>query len=152
MSALLEALYHSDLAEWLRHARWGYAFVNASHIFGIALLIGAIVPLNLRLLGCWRSMPIEALARILIPVAATGLLLAVVTGSLLFTSRAPDYAALGLFRLKMALLFAGIFHALWIRFGGLRHSHDQLRTIGLFSLLVWPAVLICGRLLAFVEP
>ncbi len=152
MSALLDALYHSGLAEWLRDARWGYALVNASHIFGIALLIGAIVPLNLRLLGCWRSMPLEALARVLVPVATTGLALAVATGSMLFVSRAPEYAALGLFRIKMALLFAAVLHALWIRLGGWRRSFDQLRAIGLFSLLVWPAVLLCGRLLAFVEP
>ena len=151
MAALLDALYHSGPAEWLRHARWGYALINASHIFGIALLIGAIVPLNLRLIGCWRSTPLEVLVRILVPLAATGLVLAVGTGSLMFASRAPEYAALGLFRLKMALLLAAVLHALWIRFGGWNRSHEQLRVIGLFSLLIWPAVLLCGRLLAFAE-
>ena len=68
----LSALEQLPFVAELRNSRWTYATVNASHIVGIALLFGAIVPLDLRLMGCWRSVPIQTLARILVPVAAAG--------------------------------------------------------------------------------
>ncbi len=150
MTALLEALYHSDPATWLRHGRWGYVLVNASHILGIALLIGAITPLNLRLLGFWRSIAVDDLARVLVPVSVAGLTLAIVSGSLLFASRAPEYAAMELFLLKMGFVLIAVLHALRVHLSGWRRTQTQLRTIGLFSLLIWLSVLLCGRLLGFV--
>ena len=97
MEPVLDALVASAPAQWLRFSRWGYAAVNTTHVFGIALLVGAILPLDLRLIGLWRSVALEPLARVLVPVAATGLLLAVSTGAFLFITRATEYAAIELF-------------------------------------------------------
>ena len=104
---LVDAL--TALQEWapvtaLRNSRWTYASVNAAHIVGIALLFGAIVPLDLRLVGWRRAVPIRTMARVLLPVAIAGLVLAVVAGLALFSVRAAKYAATGLFQLKMALI------------------------------------------------
>jgi hypothetical protein len=152
LDAVLEALGGSGLAQWLRFSRWGYAAVNTTHVLGIALLVGAIVPLDLRLLGAWRSVPLEPLARTLVPVAATGLLVAITTGALLFITRATEYGALNLFLVKLTLIAAGVGHALSLNFGpGLLHASPRRRRIaGAMSLSIWLAVLICGRLLAFV--
>ena len=84
MEALAATVEGLALAEWLRFSRWGYAAVNALHIFGIALLVGAIVPLDLRLLGLWRSVELAPLYRMLSRIAAAGLLLAIASGALLF--------------------------------------------------------------------
>jgi hypothetical protein len=91
----------------LRYSRWSYATVNATHIVGIAVLFGSIVPMDLRLMGWWRSVPIRTLARILIPVAIAGLILAVSAGFLLFSIRAVEYAGTTLFQVKMALVVWG---------------------------------------------
>ena len=152
MDAVLDALVASAPAQWLRFSRWGYAAVNTTHVFGIALLVGAILPLDLRLLGVWRSVALEPLARVLVPVAATGLFLAITTGVFLFITRANEYAALNLFLLKVTLIAAGAVHALSLQLGpGLAHaSPARLRAAGAASLSIWVAALICGRLLAFV--
>jgi hypothetical protein len=152
LDVVLEALGGSGLAQWLRFSRWGYAAVNTTHVFGIALLVGAILPLDLRLLGVWRSVPLEPLARTLVPVAATGLLVAASSGALLFIARATEYAALDLFLVKLTLIAAGVVHALSLNLGpGLLHASPQRqRLAGATSLTIWLAVLICGRLLAFV--
>jgi hypothetical protein len=152
VDAVLDALVASAPAQWLRFSRWGYAAVNTTHVFGIALLVGAILPLDLRLLGMWRSVALESLARVLAPVAATGLFLAITTGVFLFITRANEYAALNLFLLKVALIAAGSVHALSLQLGsGLAHaSSARLRAAGAASLSIWVAALICGRLLAFV--
>ncbi|HEX2479362.1 MAG TPA: hypothetical protein VHK45_08790, partial [Geminicoccaceae bacterium] len=63
MESVLDALVASAPAQWLRFSRWGYAAVNTTHVLGIALLVGAILPLDLRLLGLWRSVTLEPLAR-----------------------------------------------------------------------------------------
>jgi hypothetical protein len=69
--------------------RWTYASVNAAHIVGIALLFGAIVPLDLRLMGWRRTVPIGTMARVLLPVAIAGLA-ALVAGLALFLSAPPN--------------------------------------------------------------
>jgi hypothetical protein len=152
VDAVLDALVASAPAQWLRFSRWGYAAVNTTHVFGIALLVGAILPLDLRLLGVWRSVALEPLARVLVPVAATGLFLAITTGIFLFITRANEYAALNLFLLKVTLIAAGAVHALSLQLGpGLAQaSRARLRAAGAASLSIWVAALICGRLLAFV--
>jgi len=152
LEPLLEALVASPPAQYLRFARWGYAAVNTAHVLGIALLVGAILPLDLRLVGLWRSVPLEPLARILVPVAATGLALAATTGVLLFITRADEYAALGLFLVKLGLIAAGTVHALALQHGpGLANlSPGRLRLAGATSLSLWLAALVSGRMLAFV--
>ena len=49
MSEILSLVEASALAQYLKTARWGYAAVNGLHVFGIAMLVGSILPLNLRL-------------------------------------------------------------------------------------------------------
>jgi len=85
VEALLTSLADTALAEWVRLSRWGYAAINALHVLGIALLIGAIVALDLRLLGWRKRLPLHELGRLLQPVAIAGLLLAMVTGCCCFS-------------------------------------------------------------------
>ncbi|MBO6835251.1 MAG: hypothetical protein JJ878_13895 [Alphaproteobacteria bacterium] len=147
MEALLTALAETPPAAYLRGARWGYAAVNASHILGIALLIGAVVPMNLRLLG-WHGKALDsaALIPVLRPCAMAGLILAVLTGLLLFSIQPADYLALSVFQAKLALIALGTAAALW---GSRRTPPAHPRTHALVSLACWIAALICGRMIAF---
>jgi len=154
VEALAEALASLPIAGWVRVSRWGYAAVSGGHVLGVALLVGAIVPLDLRLVGAWRSVPHAALVRVLVPVAAGGLGLAVVTGGLLLLARPDVYLAMPLFLAKLGLIAAGVAHAVSVHLsGGLAAaSAARLRRTGLVSLAVWPTVLGLGRGLAFVDP
>lgn len=153
MDALLAALEGTAFAATLRVSRWGYAAVNAAHIFGIALLVGAIVPLNLRMFGLWPKVARPLLARVLVPVAATGLALAVVAGFLLFSVRAREYADIGFLQMKLALVVVGTLSALALHraHGLLLENASDARLIGhaTISMMCWPGALICGRLIAF---
>lgn len=155
MEAALAALAATDLAQALRGTRWGYAAVNGLHILGIALLVGAILPLDLRLLGLWPRVPAALLARVLVPCAAAGLALAMAMGVLLFAVRAPDYAALGVFRAKLALVALGsagaltlhAAHGTWL----VGAPPGRLRAHGALSMTCWLGALACGRAIGFVE-
>ena len=72
LADVLSALQDAALVGALRRSRWVYPLVNAGHIVGLALLFGAIVPLDLRLLGLWQRVSLGVLARTLLPVAIAG--------------------------------------------------------------------------------
>ena len=153
MDALLAAIAASELASTLRLSRWFYAAINTSHILGIALLVGAIVPLDLRLIGLWKGVARDALVRVLVPVAATGLALAVSTGALLFAVRAPEYAVLPTFQIKLVLiaLAAGAAIVLHALHGPRLDGADsrRLARAGALSMACWVSALIAGRMIAF---
>ncbi len=156
----LTAIQELPFAAALRNGRWSYAAVNATHITGIALLFGAIVPLDLRLMGFWRSIPIRTLARILVPVAVAGLLLAATAGFLMFSVRAVQYAGTAVFQIKLALIVCAVANALLLRraieWETARGAVDvappwRLRVAGFSSIALWLAVIACGRAIAFVD-
>lgn len=150
MESLLEGLAATTPAQWMRFSRWGYAAVNTAHVLGISLLVGAIIPLDLRLLGVWRTVAIEPLAKVLVPMAAGGLGLAIIAGSLLFLADPLDYARLTLFLFKIGLISAATLHALSFHLGkGFSADAARLKLHGAFSLLAWLSVLVLGRFLAF---
>ena len=64
-----------------------------AHVLGVALLVGAVVPMDLRLIGVWRGdVPTRGgAARCCGRSPPSGPALAVVTGVLLFTVQATDY-------------------------------------------------------------
>ncbi|RAH99765.1 hypothetical protein DLJ53_18555 [Acuticoccus sediminis] len=153
MTEIWAALQSSAVAEWARTARWGYAALNGAHILGIALLVGAMVPLNLVRMGAVRA-PAEAAGRLLVPFAGAGLLLAVGTGAVMFASRAGEYAALGVVQAKLTLVVAGAATALLLhaRYGLYMQRAGRGRTAvhAAISLVLWVVVLALGRLIAFV--
>jgi hypothetical protein len=143
----------------LRNSTFMYPLVNAGHILGFSLLVGSIVPLDLRLLGLWRNYPVMVFVDVLRITAAIGLALAVVCGALLFATAAADYARSPLFQAKMALVVLGVLNAFTlgrvmkrqnIRSLPMESSMPlALRAGGLLSLVVWISVLILGRLLGY---
>ncbi len=154
MEAFLGALEGTALAQAMRISRWGYAAINATHIFGIALLVGSVVALNLRLLGLWSFAPRAMLVRVLAPVAAAGLVLAVSAGLMLFSIRAREYAGLEVFQLKLTLIAVGTLSSLWAFLAyGLtleNAAEGRLKAHAVVSLACWLGALVCGRLIAFV--
>ena len=154
LQELLTALEQSAVSETLRFWRWAYPLVNTGHILGIALLFGAIVPLDLRLVGVWRSIPLKSLAKVLLPVAGSGLGLALFTGPLLFSVDPFKYAGLWLFWLKLLLIVLALFNVLLVHRSVAWREGDEttlrLQFTGLVSALLWLLVILCGRLIAYV--
>lgn len=160
---MIEAALHvvEDLAfvSALRNSTFIYPLVNAGHILGFSMLVGGIVPLDLRLLGLWRRYPVMLFVDVLRTTSAIGLALAVVCGVLLFATAAVDYARSSLFQVKIALFMLGVMNAL-ILGRVLTHREVQslpmtapmpveLRVGAVLSLVVWISVLILGRFIGY---
>jgi hypothetical protein len=160
LAEALTALQELAPVAALRGSRWVYPLVNAGHIVGLAMLFGAILPLDLRLLGAWRSVPLDHLARVLVPVALAGLALAAVTGLMMFAVGAAKYAGIALFPVKLGLIAAAVANALLLRrspawtrarLAGVRTPPTaRLRLAGLLSLGLWLGAVLCGRFLAYL--
>lgn len=149
--AFLEAL---PPVEALRFSRWAYAAVNTLHVFAVALLVGGAAPLALRLFGLWRDVPRAGVVRILSATAGCGLALALVTGGVLFATRAGDYAANPAVPAKLALVLAGTVSAVLAH---RRYGRDldgapepAAKRAGGLSLICWAGALTAGRMIAFV--
>jgi hypothetical protein len=152
----LTALADWQVAQALTQGRWSYAAVSALHVLGIALLVGGILPLDLRLLGFWPAVETRALAAVLTPMAAGGLLLAAATGVLLFSVRPLEYAQVPVLWAKLGLIALGAAGALAFRWRVGRDPERASRrlrvTAALASIGVWLGALACGRLIAFTGP
>lgn len=158
LEALLLAIEGLPPVEQLRLSTWVYPLVNATHILGVALLVGGILPLDLRLAGLWRAVPVAPLWTILTRGAATGLALAIASGLLLFATRASEYALSQLFLAKMLVVATGAANALALHLSAGVELRDMLftdrvprrvRAVAVLSLSLWLAALLLGRLVAY---
>ncbi|MDO9114086.1 MAG: hypothetical protein Q8M93_24500 [Polaromonas sp.] len=135
----------------LRSHLWAYPALEMVHISGIALLLGNLVLLELRVFGLGAALPVRDLARLSLGLALSGFVIAAASGLLMFASQPAELLANRAFTLKMLLLFTAACNAAW--FHG-RGSLDKLdvwaRAQMAVSTLIWLAVLACGRWIAYL--
>jgi hypothetical protein len=154
----MDWLEGSAVGHWMREALWAYPAVETAHIIGLALLFGTIVVVDLRLLGLGRTVSAMSVTRNVLPWTLGGFGLAAVTGSLMFTAHAAEFATLPIFLLKMTLIVLGGLNAVWLHAGALKSAGrwdvatlppTRVRAAAVLSLLLWLCVIACGRLLAY---
>ena len=148
MNELLLAIEGSALAEAMRKSLWLYPIANIGHVLGVATLFGMILAADLRLLGLGRALPLDAVLAFTLPWAIAGLLLALLTGPLLFAPEAVVLAANPFLRLKLLLLVAAGLNALGFH---LLRRRGQARPAlsAAVSIAIWLLVIICGRAIAY---
>lgn len=157
LTEALRALAASAPAAALRASRYAYPLVNALHILGLATLFGAILALDLRLLGLGRAVPLAPLAGFLPRIAAAGIVVSLVSGIALFSVQPVEYAANGAFRLKLIFVSCGVTHAFLVhRSTGWKKIRNGAGTtsIGLrlsagVSLALWTGAILAGRFIGF---
>ncbi|MES2975229.1 MAG: hypothetical protein V4757_16560 [Pseudomonadota bacterium] len=129
---------------------WLYPALEIVHIVGIALLLGNLVLLELRVFGKGAALPVPALARLSLGLAGTGFALAALSGVVMFATQPGELLSNRAFTLKMLLLFAaGCNAALFHGRGSLEKLDGTARIMMVVSTLVWVAVIACGRWIAY---
>ncbi len=151
----------SALAEYLRGLGiWTYGLLNLAHILGVATLFGAVLVLDLRLLGVWRSIPATSLLRPTVPLAAGGFVVAAISGVMMLSFNTTEYHGNPFIYAKFPLIGLGLVNVLvisrlpaWRRVtaGDTPAPADPaiLRVCGAASLLTWLAVVTCGRMIGY---
>lgn len=149
-----DALEASSLGVLMRESPWLYPVVNLVHLAGLVLLLGALLFLDLRLLGAARRLPLVPLYDWLTGFALAGLLIQLLSGLALFAADATPLLANPLLRLKLLLILLGIVNALLFRLCFATHLRGNrlpppARLQAGLSLGLWISVMCAGRLLAY---
>ena len=113
MAEILTLLEGSALGQAVRGMGvWSYGVINLVHILGISLLFGSMVVLDLRLLGLWRGISLSVVATPVIPVAALGFSVAVLSGICLVSVNATDYLGNPFLYVKFPAIALGLVNVL----------------------------------------
>ncbi|MCS6780027.1 MAG: hypothetical protein NZ555_10035 [Geminicoccaceae bacterium] len=141
----------------IRRSLWAYPVASVVHVLGVGLLLGAIVALDLRLLGLARTISARALARLLIPLAATGVIVQIPTGAVMLLADAAALLGHPLMLAKLLLVGLALGNVLLVHRAagpGLVALDGPLppavRRGALLSLLAWPTVAVLGRAVAYL--
>jgi hypothetical protein len=143
----------------IRESIMFYPLVESAHVLSLALFVGMIATLDLRLLGVGlRGVPVSETAGRLLPWAFAGFAVMVITGLLLFYSTPVRAYQNIFFRVKMVgIVLAGI-NALYFHKTIYRRVLDwdtdavpprRAKVAGAASLFLWSVVVVCGRMQAY---
>ncbi|MBM3820434.1 MAG: DUF2214 domain-containing protein [Acidimicrobiia bacterium] len=160
MHDVLAWMEASTLGHMMRESGpWTYAIVNLTHILGIASLFGAILVMDLRLLGCFRHVPLGSLAAATAPVGGAGLAIALTSGTALITANATEYAGNPFLLIKFPAIVFGLLNiALLMRSRAWRArsareltgaERRQLAVMGGISLCSWLTAVAAGRMIGY---
>jgi len=156
---LLRALEDGGVGAAMRDSMWLYPVVETLHIIGFIVLVGAVIMFDLRVLGLSKRVPVRLLASHLLPWGALALVLIVPAGLLMFASDASALVSNRAFVLKMLLLMLAGTNAAAFHLGAFRTAErwDQgvsaplaARLHAGASLVIWLAIVACGRMIAYV--
>ena len=135
---------------WVTGVPWVYPSLEVVHIVGIGLLIGSLVVFELRVWGLGRAVELHGLARLALPIALGGFVLALGSGALMFFSQVDEMLGNRAFLVKMGLLVAAGANAVAFHLrGGLAVDDALARAQTALSLGLWVAVVFCGRWIAY---
>ncbi|MFN7725949.1 MAG: hypothetical protein ACK5QH_12855 [Rubrivivax sp.] len=136
---------------WLASHPFAYPALEVLHIVGIALLLGSLVLLDLRVWGFAPALPVHPLARLALSVTGVGFALVATSGLLMFAAHPAEMLANRAFLLKLGLVHLAGLNAAWF------HGRDSLaRCDGLARLQTvlsagtWLAAIACGRWIAYL--
>ncbi len=148
----------TGLGRMIAASTWMFPAANIAHVVGMLLIVGPVLVFDFRLLGLTRGGNVADLSKTLLRWPILGGCIAVPAGLVMFTAEAGELITNPAFRWKILLLCVaagntmvyGIFVADAARgcpAGALPPM--QARLHALVSIVVWLAIVSCGRLIAY---
>jgi hypothetical protein len=138
---------------------WTYGIFNLVHILGVSTLFGAILLLDLHLIGIWRRAPLAGLSRAAVPVGKAGFVIAAVSGISMLSANATEYTDNPFFMIKFPAIGLGLLNV-WLigRTAGWRARNERdpspregrlLALLGAMSLVSWLTAISAGRMIGY---
>jgi hypothetical protein len=156
---VIDAFGHSSGVFDLMNTAWAWPIAESLHFIGLALLLGTIGIIDLRMLGIASAIPLSSLHQVT-RWGIAGFVLNVITGIAFFVSAPDQYLYNPAFQLKVlcmliaALNVAAFYALIWPRIR--RTTAGKLpvvaRLCAAISLGAWIGVIMFGRLITFYRP
>lgn len=154
----LDWLESTAYAQWILTSATGWPLMLSIHAFGLAIILGVMFALNLRMLGLYRSLPYTSLHG-LMGIAWVGIYINIFSGLSVFLTRPAEYLTSGPFLFKMFCIAVGIVILVYTRKILSREaasweaagSAPPIATrLAVGSLVFWILAVITGRLIAYI--
>ena len=158
MMDVLGALEQNSFSIWVRESRSLFAFpgILLLHTFGMAVLVGLVAAIDLRILGFAPAMPLAPFERFL-PLLWAAFFVNAATGTILLVADASTKLINPDFIVKMAFIALAVVTQRMIQrrvFGDPRAAQGplpaQAKMLAVMSLACWLGAITAGRLLAYV--
>ena len=150
-------LESSQLAMIVGASLWGYPIALSCHSVGMAIMVGIVVMVDLRVAGCFSSLSFSGMHKAL-KVAWWGFVLNVISGFALFSSQAYYFFTHKAFLIKIvAILLAAVNAFILQKMLKMYASHwdageaipSKAKNLALSSMALWLVAVIFGRLIAY---
>lgn len=155
MLTFFEWLQFSPLLVAMRSSPWLFPVIASVHLLGLAMLGGAVLVVDLRLLGLGLTrQPVADIGHDAEPWLLASLLIMLPTGLLLFMCFATKYYYLTAFWVKVACMLLALAFTFSVRRRAIM-THDgntsalSSKLVAAASLVLWATVALAGRLIGF---
>ncbi|MEL6782688.1 MAG: DUF2214 domain-containing protein [Pseudomonadota bacterium] len=142
LAELVAPLEGLELARLIRTSRTLYPLANGTHILAFAILVGSIAVYDITIL---RGISDRQLATAVLPVTWASFAATVLSGGLLFATRATHYAENPAFIFKFGLVVAAALNML-----AFHRAIMPMRASAALSLVLWASTLMAGRWIGFL--
>lgn len=156
-----QVLYDSELGTALRESIYVFPFVESLHLIGLALSVGLILFVDLRLAGLFlRDVPARDILKPLRPWLAGGFALTIITGIFLFIAEAAKVILIAAFPIKIIFILLAGLNAVWFEYKWGRKVEEWdsqsaipagVKFAGWTSITFWSVVVITGRLIPYLS-
>jgi uncharacterized membrane protein len=150
-------LEHASWVTKLSGTGWMYQAVEITHYFSLFVLIGTTLIVDLRVLGVTaRRQSVSQLAQQFFPWVWTALILALLSGFLMFTTGAGDYYADTVFRVKMSVILLAILFTIIVQRNAAEWdrpaaNHALFKLAAFASLVLWIGAILAGVEIAAIS-
>ena len=158
IEALTEEMMASNLTQWIQATYWLWPILEIFHFFGLTLLMGGLIIVDLRMIGFFSDIGLEKVKKLL-PLVIFGFLVNLITGVLFLFGDPSRYSINIGFQIKMILVLlagcnAAIYHLKVESLFSNLNLTDRLplaiKITGFTSLILWTGVLLLGRLIPYI--
>lgn len=154
-----ERIEFSSLGTTIAESTWMFPTLETLHVIALVSVLGTIFVVDLRMLG-WTSnkFAVTAVAKDTLPWTWGAFVMAALTGSLLFISKASSYVANPYFLWKMGMMALAGLNMMYFHFMTWRTVEHWDRDASMpfavklaaaLSIIFWLAVVFFGRAIGF---
>ncbi|MDR2213376.1 MAG: hypothetical protein LBE21_07110 [Pseudomonadales bacterium] len=141
---------NGPMGVFIRESIWGYPIVLSSHAVGMAIVMGIVVALNMRILGFAKGISIASFDKLFL-VGWAGFFINLISGLILFAGSASSYILQWAFLLKIsAIIVGGILLKVVMNSVRANKPVETQKLLAGICLLCWTIAVVTGRLMAYL--
>jgi len=155
---ILQTIENLGFSQWVKQSGslWAFPGILLMHTYGMAVLVGVIAAIDLRILGFAPAIPLSPLQKFL-PLVWLAFWVNAITGTMLLMADASSKLRNWDFGVKMVFIVLAVIIQRMIQkkvFGDPdidgRPAQGSARMLAALSLVCWLGAITAGRLLAYV--